>query len=68
MKNKLTVDPKRKDLVQTGICVRAFDEGAMVSADIIELDEKSLTNWLKQRGGDNDRAESIVRILLGHGQ
>lgn len=63
----LIVDPARRGVEEpTGILVRARHDDRWVNADIAELDETSLTRWLKSRGGDNPWAEQVVRILLGH--
>lgn len=67
----LKIDPTRR--LQdgehgTGIYVRALSQGSMyTSCDIRELDKESLLEWLKSRGGDNQVAEDVVGILLGHG-
>lgn len=53
----------------TGIFVRAFTEDNMTkvaSVDISELTPMSLRTWLRSRGGENDWAERVVGILLGH--
>lgn len=63
----LKVDPQRVGIAQTGIYVRAKNVAdKWDSVDIAELDKVSLTLWLKSRGGDNEWAESVVLILLGH--
>ena len=68
-KSELTVDPTRSYLcADTGIYVRAKNsDGKWVSADIYELDKASLHTWLRSRGGENEWAESVVFMLLGHG-
>lgn len=63
----LKVDPERKQEFETGIFVRAQDDGAWVNTDISTLDKPSLLEWLRSRGGDNKWAENTVGILLGHG-
>lgn len=63
------VDPKRPTEVfgETGIFVRAQDaDGHWVNADISTLDCVSLDAWLRSRGGENEWAEGVVRVLLGH--
>lgn len=61
------VDPQREeDIYGTGIYVRAKREGEWVNADIAHLDKDSLTAFLRSRGGENEWAESVVYILLGH--
>jgi hypothetical protein len=70
MSEELTIMPSRMPArfrSITGIFVRAqTPDGKWVNADIAQLDEESLTKWLRSRGGDNPWAESVVRILLGH--
>lgn len=64
----LKVDPAREgNYGYTGILVRAQDgAGRWVNADIADLDKRSLQEWLRSRGGQNEWAESVVHILLGH--
>lgn len=72
----LRIDPAREDrplwdwgpsLPDTGIYVRALNSaGRMESADIARLDRESLKRWLRSRGGQNEWAEAVVLILLGH--
>lgn len=52
-----------------GIYVRAkgCDE-RIGSYDIAELDRDSLLRFLRSRGGDNEWAENVVLVLLGHTQ
>ena len=74
--DKLWVDPNRTDLPETGIYVRAKmprAEGEVdvarpkwVSADIAHLTKAALGVWMRSRGGNNEYAESVVEILLGH--
>jgi hypothetical protein len=67
---ELLIDPARHDALHgiTGIYVRAKDpDGRWGSFDIAELDRPSLDVWLRSRGGENEWAESVVAILLGHG-
>jgi len=54
---------------RTGIYVRAIIDpsGAWGVADIAELDKQSLHAFLRQEGGKNLWAESVVGLLLGHG-
>jgi hypothetical protein len=63
----MKLDPSRSEIdYVTGIYVRAQDdEGRWHSADVARLDEPSLTEWLRSRGGENLWAENVVRILLG---
>ncbi len=62
----LNIDPARRGMENTGIYVRAKDEGKWQSVDIVYLDKASLLRWLRSRGGDNKWAESVVGVLLGH--
>jgi hypothetical protein len=66
-----TIDPKRAIEfadANTGIHLRAKDQdGKWLAADIATLDKESLIAWLRSRGGDNQWAEDVVGILLGHG-
>ena len=64
----MKTDPDRERLADiTGIYVRAQNtEGRWISADIAQLDTDSLNEWLRSRGGENEWAESVVRILQGH--
>ena len=67
-KPELTVDPTRPYGADTGIYVRAKNsDGKWVNSDIYELDKASLKVWLRSRGGENEWAESVVFLLLGHG-
>lgn len=36
------------------------------SWDIVHLTQDSLQAWLRSRGGENEWAESVVYVLLGH--
>jgi hypothetical protein len=66
----LKIDPERvkEGFRETGIFVRAQNEdGKLATTDIIDLDAKSLLEWLRSRGGENVFAEETVGILLGHG-
>jgi hypothetical protein len=63
----LRVDPARRTLERTGIYVRARDGERFVSADIDQLDKRSLLAWLRSRGGDNPYAEDVVGLIMGHG-
>lgn len=68
MEVDLKVDPKRLDLPESGIYVRAKDErDQWDSVDIVHLDKPSLKTWLRSRGGENEWAENCVLLLLGHG-
>ena len=67
-KPELTVDPTLIPHPGTGIYVRAKNpDGNWVDSDISELDKASLHTWLRSRGGENEWAESVVFMLLGHG-
>lgn len=70
MSVELRTDPERVEQYDgegTGIFVRAKDsEGRWTNADILHLDLPSLRAWLRSRGGENEWAESVVEILLGH--
>lgn len=63
--NILLIDPKRKDLPETGIFVRAKDGDRWVSADIVHLDTDSLVSWLTSRDSINFPIQ-VVKALLGH--
>ena len=66
--DELTADANRTELGDaTGIYVRATLDGRWFSADMAQLDSKSLLAFLRSRGGDNPWAENVVGILLGHG-
>ena len=53
----------------SGIYVRAIgSDGVRGTYDIAELDDESLTKWLRSDGGENLLAENTVRILLGYEQ
>ena len=54
-------------LPSTGIFIRAKNpDGKYESLDINVLDKESLLSWLRSRGGNNEWAENVVGILLGH--
>ena len=66
----LKFDPNRTEekFECTGIYVRAINiNGNWDNADIGQLDKKSLLEFLRSRGGQNEWAEDVVGILLGHG-
>jgi hypothetical protein len=63
---ELKTDPKRIDLPETGIPVRAKKGNGWVTSDIAHLDCESLVAWLRSRGEQNIWAEGVVMILLGH--
>lgn len=65
----LKFDPNRIEFDHaTGIFVRAINtEGRWDNADIAQLDKESLLEFLRSRGGQNEWAENVVGILLGHG-
>lgn len=64
----LTLDRFRMESEnETGIFVRAqTPAGKWISADIWQLDRRSLHRWLRSRGGRNLWAENCVLSLLGH--
>ena len=64
----LRADPEREGKpTGTGLFVRAKQaDGRWGSVDIAELDTVSLQSWLRSRGGENQWAEDVVLILLGH--
>jgi hypothetical protein len=63
------VDPDRAHYENaTGIHVRAKSGEQWVSVDIACLDKRSLWAFLRARGGNNQWAEDVVAIMLGHGQ
>jgi len=68
----MKTDPNREDAYRhglTGIYVRAKGcNGVYGTFDIAELDDQSLTKWLRSDGGYNLLAENTVRILLGYEQ
>lgn len=53
----------------TGIYIRTEDPNTsrVKTGDIYYLTSDSLLSWLKSRGGDNQWAEDVVGILMGHG-
>ena len=67
----LQVDPARRHLERTGIYVRARDGERFVSADIDQLDKRSLLAFLRHKRGDqladNPWAEDIIGLVMGHG-
>lgn len=64
----LKIDPKRTDMPESGIYIRAKDaSGKWVSADITHLDKESVKEWLAAHNRDSRYAEDVVGILLGHG-
>jgi hypothetical protein len=71
MSEPLTTDPERDDehyASLTGIYVRSRSgvTGRWGSHDIAQLTKPSLQAWLRSRGGENQFAENVVLILLGH--
>jgi len=65
--NITRADPDRMDRDgSTGIYVRAIVDGRLQSIDIACLDRQSLRDWLRSRGGNNEWAEHVVLLLLGH--
>jgi len=58
-----TIDPVRETL-NTGIFVRAKLDGKIGTFDISMLDLDSINGWLRSRGGGNEWAEAVVRLLL----
>lgn len=64
---ELTIDPTRVGQVPTGIPIRARGpDGGWGTFDIFDLTRDSLKTWLRSRGGENEWAENVVLILLGH--
>lgn len=64
---ELEIDLERSDYKDySGIYCRAKRGDRWESVDIAELTEKSLKDFLKNRGGNNERAEQVVAILLDH--
>ena len=68
----LHIDPQRavmaENFPRTGIFVRAKDQGGKhQSVDIALLNKASLLALLRSRGGQNEWAENMVGLLLGHG-
>ena len=55
-----------EDCPDTGIYVRAKRGQKWGNYDIVMLTKDSLQAWLRSRGGQNEWAESVVFILLGH--
>jgi len=62
------VDQTRLDILDSGFPIRAKNRatGRYDTYDIIQLDKPSLLAWLRSRGGDNEYAENVVLLLLGH--
>lgn len=58
---------ENKDLPDTGIFVRALTPDGYASVDIACLTPNSLLKWLRSGGGENEIAENVVGVLLGHG-
>lgn len=51
----------------TGITVRAIGKGGKLGRfDITQLTKASLLIWLRGDGGENERAENVVAMCLGH--
>lgn len=63
---ELRVDPTRLTWPPTDICVRALNNDAWQSVDIVHLDRDSLLAWLRHSGSSNPMAERTVLQLLGH--
>jgi len=64
---ELKADPKRQNIGETGIFVRAKNtDDKWAAVDIVSLDKESLLMWLRSRGGKNEWAENTVGVLLGH--
>ena len=61
----LTVDSARTHLPETGILVRATEDGRIGNHDIAHLDTASLDTWLRSRDGI-EWPISVVKLLLGH--
>ena len=60
----LQADPKRSDVPETGIYVRALNvEGKWDSIDISRLTADSLRHWLSSKP---DLAEKVLLRLLGY--
>jgi hypothetical protein len=60
-------NPAIRDGYETGIVVRAkLKNGKIDAVDIAFLDKDSLLKWLRSRGGQNEFAEEVVLVLLGH--
>lgn len=53
----------------TGVFVRGqYPDLNWGNQDMVMLDKPSLLEFLRSRGGENEFAEDIVGILLGHGK
>jgi hypothetical protein len=66
---KITIDPQRVaegEYYRTGILIRAWNGEKWVTADIAQIDKRSLYVWLRSEGGNNRLAENTVAIFLGH--
>lgn len=63
----LTVSARRLQLERCGVLVRARVGDEWVTADVIQLDRRSLLAWLRSRGTSSPWAEDFIGYLLGHG-
>ena len=64
----MKVDPKRVDLPETGIYVRAQDDkGKWGAHDISHLDTESLRAWINsKKDKDYEFLTEVVLHILGH--
>ena len=66
--NDLFIDPSRHGVPgyakRTGMFVRAQIDGKFHAVDVAELEQSSLTKWLRSYSGRNLFAENVVRIML----
>jgi hypothetical protein len=61
----LKADPARLDYPETGIFIRAKQDGRWGAVDLSHLDRESVIAWLNR---DEGVAQNVVLILLGHKQ
>lgn len=65
--NKKRFKSRKEAKISTGMRVTAAGrDGVFKQFDIYDLDLPSLKNWLRQRGGKNDWAETAFAISMGH--
>ena len=57
------VDPRRRDVPETGIFIRAKEGDAWGSHDLAHLDRDSVMRWLQR---DDRMTRRVVLLLLGY--
>lgn len=62
---ELKVDPDRTEIFETGVFIRAINDGHWGSHDIAYLDKQSLKNLLESK--PHNWSMDLVGIILGHG-